>query len=506
VNDFTQLVDLASERLGGRVLAANDEFFAPKENLLKEAEPVFVEHKYTNRGKWMDGWETRRRREPGFDWCIVQLGLPGVVRGIVVDTSYFRGNFPEHCSIEACSLPSQMTAKQLLGPKTRWTEILAKSALQGDTRNPLAVANPRRFTHLRLKIYPDGGVARLRVHGEVAPDWGPLLAKRGEIDLAAVEHGGRIIASSDQFFGSPKNLLLPGRARNMGDGWETQRRRGPGFDWVVVQLGTAGTIRRAEVDTLHFKGNFPESCSLEACHAGTSAAEDLRTASLPWKEILPRTRMRSNARHVFRKELRSDGEATHVRFNIYPDGGVARLRIFGVASPPADAEEGLARLNAMPEKKARAAMLACCGSRAWAERMAAGRPFSSAAELLESAEQIWSGLGKKELLAVFRHHPRIGQKKAAAKQSAKARRWSATEQSTAAKAPPELLAELAKANRAYEARFGYIFLVSAAGRSSEEILTMLRQRLGNDAEMELGIAAEEQRKITRRRLEDLIRR
>jgi allantoicase len=506
VNDFTQLVDLASERLGARALAANDDFFAPKENLLKAAEPIFLEHKYTSRGKWMDGWETRRRREPGFDWCIVQLGLPGVVRGIVVDTSYFRGNCPEHCSIEACSLPGRPTAKQLRSPKTRWTEILAQSALQGDTRNPFAVANPQRFTHLRLKIYPDGGVARLRVHGDVAPDWGRLLAKRGEIDLAAVEHGGRIVTSSDQFFGSPKNLLLPGRAKNMGDGWETQRRRGPGFDWVVVQLGTAGAIRRVEVDTSHFKGNFPESCSIEACHAGTSAAEDLRTASLPWKEILPRTRLRANARHVFREELRGGGEATHVRFNIYPDGGVARLRILGVASPRADAGEGLAKLNALPEKKARAALLACCGSRAWAQGMAAARPFSSAAELLESADRIWSGLDKKEWLAAFRHHPRIGQRKAAAKQSAQARRWSAKEQSTAAKAPAEVLAELAKANRAYEARFGYIFLVCAAGKSSEEILVMLRQRLTNDSDAELRTAAEEQRKITRRRLEELITR
>jgi allantoicase len=242
LKDFTRLVDLASERLGGRMLAANDEFFAPRQNLLKSTKPVFVEGKYTSRGKWMDGWETRRRREPGHDWCIIRLGLAGMVRGIVVDTSHFKGNFPEHCSVEGCEARAPATAQQLQRPATKWFQILPKSPLQGDTQNLFAVEIARRVTHLRLNIYPDGGVARLRVHGEVAPD--ESQRRKRAIDLAAIENGTRVLASSDEFFGSPLNLLLPGRAKNMGDGWETRRRRGPGSDWVILKLGIPGTIQR----------------------------------------------------------------------------------------------------------------------------------------------------------------------------------------------------------------------------------------------------------------------
>jgi allantoicase len=345
---LTRLVDLASERLGGRVLAANDEFFAPKENLLKAAKAVFVEDKYTPRGKWMDGWETRRRREPGHDWCIVRLGLAGIVRGIVVDTSHFKGNFPEHCSVEGCEARAPAAMKQLQEPATGWFELLPKSALQGDTQNLFAVESARRVTHLRLNIFPDGGVARLRVHGEVAPD--ESQRRKRAIDLAAIENGTRVLASSDEFFGSPLNLLLPGRAKNMGDGWETRRRRGPGSDWVILKLGIPGTIHRVEVDTSHFKGNFPESCALSGCRA--EGADD-RAAALSWKQILPRTQLKANARHAFRKQLTPIGGVTHVRFEIFPDGGVSRLRLFG--APVRDLEGGLRRINALPEARARGA-------------------------------------------------------------------------------------------------------------------------------------------------------
>jgi allantoicase len=501
---FIELVDLASERLGGRVLAANDEFFAPKQNLLKDSKPVFIDHKYTNRGKWMDGWETRRRRTPGFDWCIIRLGLAGVIRGVVVDTSYFRGNFPEQCSIEACALGGNPSVKKLGGSATEWIEMLPKAPLKGDTQNLFPIHDGCRFTHLRFKIYPDGGVARLRVHGEVIPDSKRLLARRGEIDLAAVEHGGRAIASSDQFFSAPQNLLMPGRAKDMSDGWETRRRRGTGFDWAVLQLGIAGTIRRVEVDTAHFKGNFPESCSLEACFAQPGAAEDLRTASLPWKEILPRTKLKANARRMFPVRDRDAGAATHVRFNIYPDGGVSRLRILGTPSPRAGWAEGLARLNAISPKEAEAALLACCGAKGWARLMMKARPFASVPRLFETADHIWAGLGREDWLEGFRHHPKIGGKNAAAKQSSQAQRWSKREQAPMRRASAKTTAALAKSNREYEARFGMIFIICAAGKSSDEILTNLKQRLANDAETELRIAAEEQRKITRLRLERIL--
>ena len=231
--EFSELVNLASERLGSAVLYANDEFFAPKENLLKDTAPVFIEGKYTDLGKWMDGWETRRKRAPNLenlsDWCVIRLGLPGILRGLLVDTSFFRGTFPSHCSVEATAVEGQPNVKQLLGAE--WVEILSRSELQGDSQNTFALEYEQRVTHLRLNIFPDGGVARLRVHGEVVPDWLRLVRRNSEFDLAAIENGGTVIASSDMFFGHRHNLIMPGSALNMSDGWETKRRRGPGYDW-----------------------------------------------------------------------------------------------------------------------------------------------------------------------------------------------------------------------------------------------------------------------------------
>ncbi len=327
--DFTELVDLAAERVGGAVLFANDEFFAPKENLLKPSTPIFIEGKYTDLGKWMDGWETRRRRTPGYDWCLIRLGLPGRLRGVVVDTSFFRGNYPEQCSLEACTVDGNADVERLLDDSTRWTEVLPQSQLKGDSQNLFTVENTERFTHLRLKIYPDGGVARLRVYGEVVPDWWRLGPR---IDLAAVEHGGLVLACSDMFFGHRHNLIMPGRALDMSDGWETKRRRGPGHDWTIIKLGAAGTIQRVEVDTAHFKGNFPESCSIEACNAGAQEAADSGFDQWAWQELLPRTRLQAHTRHFFDEELKQVGIVSHVRFNIYPDGGVSRLRLTGTIS------------------------------------------------------------------------------------------------------------------------------------------------------------------------------
>jgi allantoicase len=329
--DFTELVDLAQERLGGAVVVANDEFFAPKENLLKASQPIFIEGKYTDLGKWMDGWETRRRRTPGFDWCIIRLGLAGRISGVVVDTSHFKGNYPEHCSLEAVAIDGHAPVERLLDPSTEWTEILPHSKLQGDSQNPFTIADERRFTHLRFKIYPDGGVARLRVYGEVLPDWQRLLQRGGEIDLAAIEQGGRVLSCSDMFFGHRHNLIMPGRALDMSDGWETKRRRGPGHDWTIIRLGKRGRIRRVEVDTAHFKGNFPESCSLEGTDASRHELDDPTVpADLSWTELLPRTRLQAHTRHFFDEEIKDVGPVTHLRFNIYPDGGVSRLRAMGI--------------------------------------------------------------------------------------------------------------------------------------------------------------------------------
>ena len=326
--DFTDLVDLTSERLGGAVLYANDDFFAPKENLLKPSPPVFIEGKYTDRGKWMDGWESRRRRTPGFDWCLIRLGLPGTIRGIVVDTSYFRGNYPEACALEAVALEGLPTNEELVSGTLKWTELLPEAKLTGDSANSFSVSSEARWTHLRFKIFPDGGVARLRVYGEVVPNWDRLRQGGGQIDLASVENGGRVLSCSDMFFGHRHNLIMPGRALDMSDGWETKRRRGPGHDWTIVQLGAAGHIRRLEIDTSWFKGNFPESCSLESCHAPETSWENLQDPDFVWKPVLARTKLQAHTRHTF-DDVMDTGVASHVRFNIFPDGGVSRLRVWG---------------------------------------------------------------------------------------------------------------------------------------------------------------------------------
>jgi allantoicase len=323
---FTDYPDLAAERLGGAVLIANDEFFAPKEALLRAAVAEWREGEYTDRGKWMDGWETRRRRSPGHDWCIVRLGVPGVIHGVVVDTAFFRGNYPESCSIEAVSVSGTPTPDELAdGTRTKWIDILDRSPLRGDAKNEFAIDAARRATHLRLAIYPDGGVARLRVHGDPSVD-PSRLRKGSEIDLAAVENGGLSVACSDMFFGNRHNLIQPGRSTHMGDGWETKRRRGPGHDWVVVRLATRGVLHRVEVDTDHFKGNAPASCMVETCDAPNSTALDMPSDG--WESLLPQTDLQPHARFRF-DALQHKKPATHARLSIYPDGGIARLRLFG---------------------------------------------------------------------------------------------------------------------------------------------------------------------------------
>jgi allantoicase len=333
VVDFTQLVDLAQERLGGAVVAANDEFFAPREALLKAGPAEWREHEYTERGKWMDGWETRRRRTAGHDWAVIRLGVPGHVHGVVVDTAFFRGNFPECCSIDACELAGVPGIAEL--EAAPWAEVLAKTALHGDARNLFPVDHTRRWTHLRLNIYPDGGVARLRVHGEARPVWPKFVLQGGELDLAAMENGGWVMACSDMFFGDRQNLILPGRSRFMGDGWETKRRRGPGNDWIMLRLAAAGTIHRVEIDTDHFKGNAPDRCRIDGIFAPNATAEGLQDAAAAWRPILPEAKLQPHARHRWESEGADATPVTHVRLSTYPDGGVARLRLFGtLAEPP----------------------------------------------------------------------------------------------------------------------------------------------------------------------------
>jgi allantoicase len=495
MSDFTTWPDLLAERLGGAALLANDEFFAPKENLVKASEPEFLPHAYTERGKLMDGWESRRKRGPGFDWCIVRLGVPGVLRGVVVDTSYFRGNFPESCSIDGCSAPAHTPPGELASDASRWVEVLPRTKLEGHSKNAFAVASPSSFTHLRLNIHPDGGVARLRVHGEPVADWPRVARAGGEVDLAALEHGGRVLATSDAFFGSAHALLFPGRGTHMGDGWETRRRRGPGHDWAIVALGLGGNARRVEVDTTHFKGNYPDTCSIEACSA-TSASE-LERAS--WFELLPRQKLLAHTVHAYERELAAHDEITHVRLNIHPDGGVSRLRVFGVPGKLGRERAALRWLDTRVPSELESALLPCLGSTRWARAVAAARPIASLDALHAALERTASELGRDDWLEAFARHPRIGERERGAHA-----KWSEKEQAGARGASSDTLAALAEANRAYDAKFGHIFIVCATGKKADEMLELCRARLANSADDELRIAAGEQRKIARLRVEKLL--
>ena len=313
---FHHWVQLEQPRLGTRVVYATDDFFAAKERVIDAATPKFIDDKYDDHGKWMDGWESRRKRTQGHDFCVIRLGVPGVIRGFDIDTSFFTGNYPPEASIEACHSDADV-------PEDGWTEILAKTALSGNSHHYLACDAERVWTHVRLHIYPDGGIARLRIYGEVRADFEGV---DGYVDLAAIENGARAIACSDEHYGSMHNLNVPGRGVNMGDGWETARRRGPGNDWVIIALAQAGVIERVEVDTAHFKGNYPDRVSFEA---GLFDGDgEVKPDSKKWQTMLRETKLKMDQQHYF-EALESLGKVSHVRMSIYPDGGVSRLRLFG---------------------------------------------------------------------------------------------------------------------------------------------------------------------------------
>jgi allantoicase len=323
-NEFAwRCVNLADSRLGATAIAATDEFFAPAQRLLNPTPAVFIAGKYDDQGKWMDGWETRRKRVEGYDHCVLRLGLPGIIRGIDIDTSHFTGNFPPAASIDACRCVGDPA------PDNAWTELLPSTGLTGNAHHVLPVSDPRVWTHLRLNIYPDGGVARLRIYGEVRCDLASY-DRQAPLDLVAVTHGGRLIACSDQHYGTPLNIAFPGVGANMGEGWETHRRREPGNEWALFALGLPGEIARIEIDTTHFKGNAPDRCSVQAgCVAGGTDASTI-ARSMFWHYLLPEQELRPDAAHSFEHEVTPLGLVTHVRLNVIPDGGINRMRLFGL--------------------------------------------------------------------------------------------------------------------------------------------------------------------------------
>ncbi|MEM8554287.1 MAG: allantoicase [Pseudomonadota bacterium] len=318
-------INLASEGLGARAVSATNEFFAPLERMLLDSRPVFYPDRFDDHGKWMDGWESQRRRDGGHDHAVVKLAAPGRILGFDVDTAHFTGNYAPAAMIEAASLPSGEEPDE----STKWVMILRHSALGPDAHHYLPCSSFESWTHIRLHIYPDGGVARLKVFGVPELD---ATEDGQEIDLVSSLNGGRILAFSDAHYGDYMRLLAPGRGINMGDGWETRRRREPGYDWMILALGARGVIHKAVVDTCHFKGNFPDRCSLQAADLsafGDGLTDALVTDSMFWPSLMTQQRLKADAIHCYTDELEVNGPVTHVRFNIYPDGGVSRLRLFG---------------------------------------------------------------------------------------------------------------------------------------------------------------------------------
>ena len=323
----SEYIDLASERVGGRAIKCSDEWFANCSNLVKPGRGVFKEGYFVDTGQWMDGWESRRSysrswrvdSDENCDWCEIRLGMPGVIRGFDIDTNFFRGNAPETVSVEAANINDEEDSN------IEWTEILSQSAVQPHNQNLLDCHSTKIWSHVRLKIFPDGGVARFRVYGEALVRKEQFI--KGElIDLASVINGGRGVSASDMFFSSPSNLIMPNRGLNMGDGWETKRRRDDGNDWAVIKLGLPGTIRKVILDTAHFKGNYPDQFSLQAAHSTNTDDKNLS-----WQTILEKTPLRADYEHLFIRQLlcAEDEQFTHIKVHIYPDGGISRLRIFG---------------------------------------------------------------------------------------------------------------------------------------------------------------------------------
>lgn len=316
-------VNLASPRIGASVIHATDEFFAPSERMLNDAPPVFYPDLYDDNGKWMDGWETRRRRDGGNDWCILRLGATGTIAGVDLNTRFFTGNHPPRARIEAALCDGDPDKD------TVWTELIPVSSLSPDTRNLFPVAPTQPVSHLRLSIYPDGGIARFRVWGNPACEWKTPDAD-GRFELSAIVNGGRVIGYNNAHYGDPWIILTPGRGINMGDGWETRRRREPGNDWIVVALGTAGLPERIEIDTAHFKGNYPDRCSIQAAFLANEADAAAVAGSDVWPTVMAEQKLQADHVHVFEGDsVAPAGPVTHVRLNIFPDGGISRFRLFG---------------------------------------------------------------------------------------------------------------------------------------------------------------------------------
>ncbi len=486
---FPGLVDLACADVGGRTLATSDDFFAGSANLLAPEEPVFDPHAYCDTGKVMDGWESRRKRVEGHDWCTLQLGLVGSAHVVDIDTAHFLGNHPPYAALDAWMGEGEPG-------ESDWTEIVEPSPLAPGSHNLFVVGQRGPWSHLRLRMFPDGGIARLRVWGE--PQGATGLPDDEAFDLAALANGARAVACSDMFFGRMDNLIRPGKPANMGGGWETRRKRGAGNDWVVVELAEVADLEHIELDTWFFKGNFPDRASVEGLYAPGGNPWDISRRA-DWAVVLPPVALAADSHHRF-DELVDRGPFTHLRVSVYPDGGIARFRAF--RNLPAGAQA--AWLDGAGDVDATTALLGCCHSQRWAAGMLAARPFGSWAGLLEASDRIWRSLDPGDWLEAFAAHPRIGEDPERLRQRfASTAAQSGAEQAGVQGAGEEILLALQEGNRLYEERFGHVFLICATGRSADEMLAQLSRRLLNSHQQELEAAAAEHEKITRIRLQKL---
>ena len=322
-NSMQGLVNLASPKMGTKILAFADDFFGEVTRMLNDKDPIFIEDKYDNHGKWMDGWESKRRRDGGNDWAILKLGSSGIISKIEIDTSYFTGNFPPFFSLEGIYSETEPNKD------SNWKSLIAKTNLVGDCKNNFELNLKEKFNFVRLQIFPDGGVARIRLFGEVKYNW-DRFNNEEIIELSSLKLGGSILAYNNAHYGDVSALLSEGRGKTMGDGWETRRRREPGNDWIIIKLAQKGIIEKIEIDTAHFKGNYPDRASIQAISIDKNiTTKDLIQSSENWDVILDETKLTADNIHEYEINSNSKAEATHIRLNIYPDGGVSRLRIFG---------------------------------------------------------------------------------------------------------------------------------------------------------------------------------
>lgn len=471
-------INVACEKMGAKVIYATDDFFAEKENLIKFSDPVFIADRYTERGKWMDGWESRRKRVPGHDYAVISLAAPSLIDSIEIDTAHFLGNHPPAARLEGC------VSAGPVHEDAHWYPLLAKVPLgPGQKQHFDSLMKDIPFTHIRFHIYPDGGVARLRLWGRFFCD---LLQHRNEpvTNLSSALMGARILGANNSFFSSASQMLRPGESQGMHDGWETRRRREPGNDWAVIGLPHAARAASIVCDTSHFKGNYPDSFSVEYCTEEIRGAQDMETKT--WKPLLEKRALGPDASHSYHQLLPHDPFKA-VRLSIYPDGGVARFSVLGEYVDAVD-------VNGFDCDKLRADWEGIGHHIGFAENLIASMPFNSMFDMLAKAEQSWHKLTDDEKKDALSRHPRIGDL------SALKDKFSGNEQASTKDASDELISSLYECNQVYEHAFGWTFIVCASGQSAEDMLDCLKERLKNSKSEEWYEVVKQHAKIIALRL------